>query len=379
MRALPVAMAAAIALATVSCKGGLFENGGGTPTPTPTAGAGEFAYVTNFNTGKVSRFKRNLGTGALNLKGTTNAGADNGPRGLAIHPTNQFLYVANAGDHRTYQFAINLTNGSLTPIGTGFIGNGSGAETDQIAIDPLGEFAWATNFGNGTISGYLINTSTGALSDNGEVTSLTNPFGIIVHPTLALLFASDNFLGQIFTYTINTSTGVITQSGPGVASLGGSNGSPGLMAISNNGNFLFVADVETGVVSTFAISGGALVFGGTFSTGAIGNEPIGILDLPTPAAEFVFTANQSGGNISEFTNSAGVLTSVGALSGLSGPTGLAADPDAVDVYVANLDNGTVTQLSVNGGCGAVLCIAASYDTQSPANASSAPSFVAVTQ
>ncbi|MGH7864637.1 MAG: lactonase family protein [Candidatus Binataceae bacterium] len=347
MRALQVAVIVALSVATASCNGGLFENGGGSSTPAPAAGAGEFAYVTNFKTGKVSRFRRNRASGALNLKGTTSAGADNGPRGVAIHPTNQFLYVANAGDHRTYQFSIDLTDGSLTPIGAGFISNGSGAGTDQIAIDPSGDFAWATNFGNGTISGYKIDTSTGALTDNGMVTSLTSPFGIIVHATLALLFVSDNFLGKIFTYTINTSTGAITQLGAGVASLGGSTGSPGLMALSDDGDFLFVADVDTGVVSTFAVNGGALLFGGTFSTGALGSEPIGILDLPTVASEFVFTANQTAANVSEFTNSAGILTSVGALNGVSGATGIAADPDAADVYVANIDNGTVTQLAVN--------------------------------
>ena len=380
LRALPVAVVFAIALATVSCEGGLFEDSGSaTPTATPTQGAGAFVYVTNFNTARVSRFRRNLITGALTLQGTTAVGASGGPRGLAIHPTNQFLYVANAADDRTYQFEIDLDDGSLMAIGSGFINNSSGASTDQIAIDPSGEFAWATNFGNGTISAYTIDPGTGALSDNGEVTSLVNPFGIVVHPTLALLFVSDIFLGRVFTYTINTNTGAIAQSGAGAPSLGLFTGSPGLMAISDDGDFLFVTDVATGVVSSFAIDGGGLVFGGTFSTGALGNEPIGILDLPRFANEYLFTANQTGNSISEFTNSAGVLTSVGALPGIAGATGLAADPDAANVYVTNLNDGTVTQLAVNGPCGQVLCEVQDYNTQSPANPNSAPSFVAVTQ
>jgi 6-phosphogluconolactonase (cycloisomerase 2 family) len=377
-RALPAMVAFALMIALVSCKGSIFpESNGNSPTSSPSPGSRAFAYVTNFATGKLSRFRRNTSTGALNLRGSTDVGASNGPRGLAVHPSRSFLYVANAADHRTYQFAIDPGDGSLSPIAGGFINNGAGAGTDQIAIDRRGRFAWATNFANGTISGYAIDSSTGALSANGTVVGLVNPFGIAAHPTLDLVFIADAGLGVVLAFSFD-SAGLLTQLGAALPSLGFSNGTPGLMAIDAAGDFLFVADLATGVVASFEITTTGLVFGATFSTGAPGNQPIGIILARTATAEFLFTANRSGHSISEFTNNAGFLTFVGALAGVTGATGLATDPANAFLYVTGQDTGTVVLLSIEGACAAILCIEDEFNTQDPPNPASAPQFIALT-
>ncbi len=60
------------------------------PTATPTAG---LVFATNNGDGTLSEFSRDLTSGALTLIGTTSAGAAPGPTGLALSPSNGFLYV----------------------------------------------------------------------------------------------------------------------------------------------------------------------------------------------------------------------------------------------------------------------------------------------
>src|SRR6266404_76102 len=123
VRLIPAVVIIAATLNTVSCKtgNGLFSqsNGSKSPTATPTSGTGALAFVTNFNDGKVSSFTRNISTGALTLtKGQVKAGAKHGPRGVVAAPSGNFLYVANISDDKIYEFSVDQTSGTLTPLAT---------------------------------------------------------------------------------------------------------------------------------------------------------------------------------------------------------------------------------------------------------------------
>ena len=89
--------------------------------------------MTNYKDGKVSSFTRNTTTGVLTLTGQVTAGAKSGPRGVVASPAGSFLYVANINDDNIYEYSIDSTNGTLTPLSPAFVSNGSGTQPDELA------------------------------------------------------------------------------------------------------------------------------------------------------------------------------------------------------------------------------------------------------
>jgi 6-phosphogluconolactonase len=87
---------------------------------------------------------------------------------VAVDPSGKFAYVANAGDNTVSGYTINSATGALTAIaGSPFASGGSGPLS--VAVDPSGKFAYVVNgsvtdFAGVNVSGYTINSTTGALT-----------------------------------------------------------------------------------------------------------------------------------------------------------------------------------------------------------------------
>ena len=114
--------------------------------PASTAAPIGYVYITNNGEGTLSEFSRGA-DGNLNFLRTAKVGAVNGPTGIAIDPSSRFLYVANEGDGRIYQFRISRDTGELAMIGEGAVDDGSASRPQQIAISPHGAFLYVTNSG----------------------------------------------------------------------------------------------------------------------------------------------------------------------------------------------------------------------------------------
>ncbi len=375
----PIVVALAIAVASFVGCGHTYFAGTEVPTPTATAspGTGAFLYASNYQDAKIAEFTRNTSTGALTLKGTIAAGAAQGPKGMAIDPSNSYLYAANFADGKVYEYSIG-SGGALTATGNIAAGNGP----EAVAIDPSGQYVYVSNFGGGvagSIYEYSIGSS-GTLTSIGSVTGPSGPLGIAVGPNDSYLYVADNAGGYIWTYAIN-SNGTLVQPGTPVLSLGTTRGTPGYLAIAadSNATYLFATDIGLGVVSEYAIgTGGIPVFGSTFSTGNTSNQPRGIGLGYNGVNNYLFTANSAGGTASSFSRSGGVLTLLNQLGGLSGPTGLAVDPQGQYVYTGDSGDGTVAQMRINGACGQALCLVKSFSTENPANQNAGTQFVVMT-
>lgn len=360
------------------------------PTATPTASptlarsarstpspAGSLAFVTNFADARISSFTRNPATGALTLAGTIVAGAGNGPKGLVA--SNNFLYVANNADDNIYEFSFDSTAGKLTPLSPPSVSSGAGSGPDQFAINSTGTYLWVTNSHNGTVSAYSVDTSTGQLTQNGSpLGGLNTPFGLALHPSLPILYVADAATGRIFPLTV-AGDGRLTQTLPAVHSPDLNADSPGFVAVDPTGGALFVADMKIGEVSTFAIDAttGALTPAFTFQNSNLNDTPIGLGIATNAAVEFLFTANQGlssiPGSISAFAAGGTSLTAPPTVAGpFSGPTGLAIDPQAQFVYTANQFDGTVSESAINGACGAAICKGSTIATEKPADSNSRP-------
>jgi 6-phosphogluconolactonase len=346
-------------------------------TPTPTPGAGKFTYLTNFNDGKVSMFSRHTGSGLLGTPSQIKAGKVGGPFGLAVAPAANALYVANSADAQIHEFGIG-SNGKLSALGSGVIA--AGKMPTMIAVTPSGGFAYATNF-SGSISGYTINSGSGALGANGTTTnSVTQPFGAVA--TDSFLYVSDqkSGFGVVLSYAINTdgSLAVPPKSLPSLGFVGAS--TPGPMIIDPTRAFVFVSDVAQGVVSVFSTSGGPLKYVSSKTTSAAGTPALGLAYVTTRGGNFLYVANQNAGSITvfQFNSAAGTLAVVNAVNGLNQPTGLAIDPSGSFLYSANQGDGTIAEFSLNQTTGALTSIG-SVNSENPANPSSSPEFVLIAQ
>lgn len=367
---------ALIAAGAGACGRGIFS---GNSSGSSSGGGGSTTvrsvYVTNFADGKVAALANSIGT--LSSPATIAAGAAGGPLGLALTPPGSTLpialYVANPADNTIHEFAVSST-GNLSALAT----IAAGTQPQQIAVDPTGSFAYAINAG-GSISEYLINSASGQLSANAPssiTTALTTPVSAVASG--AYLYVTDPSAGAGLALTFNIVNGLLSFSS-GVAT-GGTNPGP-IVALSASGGstWVFVADATTGVVSVFQVQGGALSLFGTISTGA-GAAGLAFTN-PAGGNAFLFVANPALNSVASFSFNTvtGVLAALAVTTGFNTPIGLAVDNPAnpTTLFVTNNSNGTVATLAINASTGALTLIGSSFATENPANAGSAPEYVAV--
>jgi len=95
-----------------------------------------------------------------------------------VDPSGKFAYAANSHADNVSGFTINSTTGALTAMAAS-LGDPfpAGLSPSSVAVDPSGKFAYVVNSGSGvpgTVSGYTIDSTTGALTAIDS--SLGNPF-----------------------------------------------------------------------------------------------------------------------------------------------------------------------------------------------------------
>jgi 6-phosphogluconolactonase (cycloisomerase 2 family) len=179
--------------------------------------SGQFAFtIGGAVPGRVTPFTINPSTGALTAG--TNATTGDSPRAGAVHPNGKWMYVANQLSGNVSQFQIDASTGALTALSPATVATGAAAQS--IAIDPTGRLAYvactgAAGAGNGTLSMFSINATTGVLSALAAVapTGFDDPFDVAIHPNGRFLYVADQFAQNIREYLINTSPTNATEDG----------------------------------------------------------------------------------------------------------------------------------------------------------------------
>lgn len=193
----------------------------------------------------------------------------NNPSAVATDPGGWFVYqVAQDG---IYGFQINQSNGALMPMpASPFPGKNAGHSTSEdIFVDPDGNFLFVSYFGTDTIAAYKIDRSTGALANTATV----QLGGIIGSGVLAI---STDFSGQYLyglrqetSYTVTHIVGYkVNKDGGALIPVPGSpftesNGGQGY-ALSAAHNYLYAGDR-----GAFGSSGGIFAYAVNFNTGAL--------------------------------------------------------------------------------------------------------------
>jgi 6-phosphogluconolactonase len=161
---------------------------GGVVTPKPSAVASDpsssYVYVTDFNLADVHAYSVNS-SGALTELSGSPFPTGNQPAAIAADSKYPYLYVANTLDSSVT--AYSLSAGALTTLGT----FATGTQPVAMGIDPsTNHFLFTANYlGSGivgTVSGFVLNPSTGMLVDSQKspftVNALPTAVAAIPHP-----------------------------------------------------------------------------------------------------------------------------------------------------------------------------------------------------
>jgi len=192
-----------------------------TTVPTPSAvgvsNQGSFVYVTDSSNGVVDGFAFDS-NGALSFVPGQFFTVGNTPRAVLSPPAGAFLYVANSGTNDIFEFAIN-TDGSLVPISSTTTTVGTGLGPIAMITDPNAKYLYALANTGSQITGYTINLVTGALTtvstNNGTVSTGANPVAISIRSDGTTsgnfwVFTSNFGANSVSSYLLNGATGALT-------------------------------------------------------------------------------------------------------------------------------------------------------------------------
>lgn len=131
---------------------------------------------------------------------------------IVVDPTGSFVYVAITATNQVAAFSITPSSGVLTPVpGSPFAAGGGASAMTTFNNSPGNDFLYVSDTTAGTISGYSINPTTGALSPLAG-----SPFAITA-TTLATDISGGHLYASsatgVMVFSIDPSTGALTQIG----------------------------------------------------------------------------------------------------------------------------------------------------------------------
>lgn len=177
------------------------------------APSGKFLYVVNHQDSSGPEFciySINSGTGALTLLNGTGFTfqTNSEPWGMVMNPTGTFLYTSLSNAGQVAGLSVDTTTGNLTqlsasPYLAGFIPQG-------IALGGGGQYLYAGNEGDATISIYKVDPTTGVLSVNGSFME-GNPSFLATDTTGQNLLVLGQVNGPLTAYKIAANTGGLSR------------------------------------------------------------------------------------------------------------------------------------------------------------------------
>ena len=330
--------------------------------------AGKFAYVANVGcnggvVGYVDMYAINPTTGALTFIGPPASSQDSGANSVTVDPIGKFAYVANLGDDESSDgsvitYAINATTGALTPTGA-ITGNCPGlCVPGSVAVDPSGKFAYVPN-GDGIVPNnvamYTINATTGALTSIGVISVEGFANSVTVDPSGKFAYVATpnstfGAAGSVSMFVINATTGALTSTGTIAAGT-----APASVVVDPTGKFAYAANSGSNDISMYTIDAttGALTSIGTIAAGA---DPVSV--VVDPSGKFAYAADFGANNVAMYTINVttGALTNTGTIAVSPSPTSIAIHPSGKFVYVTNSVLNEVSIYSIDGTTGALTLV-----------------------
>ncbi len=346
------------------------------------AGATQFAYVGTYTRGApggwsdaaeathptgVTVFGYNPEDGSLTLIETV---ASDNPSFVAIHPSQQYLYVSNeiadyegvegAGSLEAY--AIDSETGTLTLLNRQAVGS----IPAQIAVDPTGSYVVVGNYVGATFEVLAINED-GSLEPVSDTVTHTgsgpharqeapHPHAVVFDPTGNYLATADLGIDKIAIFQLQAGKLVSVSE----ATLAPGTG-PRHVAFHPTGNYLYSINELTGSVNAFAFDPATGQIGAEIQT--IGTVPE---DFPEdkstaeimvhPSGKFLYGSNRKfedhplADSIVAYTidEATGELTLIGhTTEGIQFPRAFSFDPTGTWLYALNQKGDTIAQFVID--------------------------------
>jgi 6-phosphogluconolactonase len=153
-------------------------------------------------------------------------GAGSQPFIATIDPSNKFLYVADFGSDQVSGFTIDSATGALTGMTGSPFSVGAGTGPDAVAVDPSSKYLYVANFNTETVSGFSITTGTGVLAGTPPTPLFTpvstsptgapigsGPFSMTIDPSGTFLAVPNESSNNLALLKLNAVTGAATSAG----------------------------------------------------------------------------------------------------------------------------------------------------------------------
>ena len=133
-----------------------------------------------------------------------------GPRYYWFHPTQDIVYFSNEQGCSVTGYRLDTSTGALTAFQTittlpdGYAGRNT---CSQIQMSSSGKFLYVPNRGHNSIAGFSVDASTGRLTAIGQVSTEAVPNAFSLDPEDKFIFAAGSASGRLASYRINGDTG----------------------------------------------------------------------------------------------------------------------------------------------------------------------------
>lgn len=334
-----------------------------------TSTSGDYLYVANAASSLKNIAAFTVSSSGLSVINSSGYSVASTPTSIAITPNNSFAYVGS-GVGGIYLYSLG-SSGALT-VSNGGQAIVSGVAPQSLCVDSTGKWLLGVDALTGYAYVYAIDSSTGALTSvSGSTVQLnsTTVQGAVLSPNNNYLYVALGS-GGIETLSFNSSTGALAQVNGIVSPLANLNSDLSI-AVSPNGDYLFVGETGTNGVRVFTIGSGGVIKEIKGSPFATGLAPKAILVDAT--GSYVYVANRSDNTISAFSlASDGTLTAISGSPFAAGSSPVALAEDNTDKYLAVVDSGGSPDLKIYSFSsttpGALVPFATSATGTDPANA-----------
>lgn len=309
--------------------------------------------------------------------------------------TTSILYVANNGSDNVSGYSINATSGILAAIPGSPFSNVSGPSA--MAVSSNGFFAYVANGRTSTVAAFRVSTE-GALLSVPTTPSNPNPVpveaapgALAIAPNTKHVYVGNSGTDKVTAFNIEASGALtlIPQTVGTTNPISVNGADPAAIAITQNGQFLYVANSGSNDITAFSIGATGLL-SLIAPSGANANPIKTSVTVPkgmaiSPNGSFLYVANSSTHNVTVFqigTN--GLLTLVPAAgantnpipTGGTTPNSLMISLDGRFLYSSN-GGGTISAFTI-GNDGLLTLVPSAAGNLNPVSAGANASPVALT-
>jgi DNA-binding beta-propeller fold protein YncE len=193
------------------------------------------------------------------------------PQYMLVSPASELVYVVSGSPSSISVFGIATSGGLVASPASSFAGPAN-ANITSIAVDPKGQFMYATDVGNNNVISLSIAPGTSALTPvaGSPFTAGTGPNAVAVDGTGSFVYVSNKGSNDVSAF--KSTAGVLAQvTGSPFTTLGSGTvapTAPGFLTVDAGSTFLYVSNTATNAVASFLINSDGTL-------GNITNSPFG--------------------------------------------------------------------------------------------------------